>query len=228
MQESEIILKIRDLQQELIRLSQTKTYEQQEVKNGLDVYTHEIETTVGTKEQITNIKNQISQLEQKLEKMQKYKEEEHERILETKREMEESKKQKLEQEKLERKKADEKKKEAFKKVKQAYKKVDVWSRFVNKIKGRTPNWKKVQGYSQEELEYLLRVSKGNTVSQQERFDRIIDKNNAKSSQNRDHYKELQKQHQQYNNDIFTNLLNSESKLEASMNLDENKEAGRRR
>lgn len=56
---------------------------------------------------------------------------------------------------------------AFKSIRRAYKASEKhkWSRFVRKISGKSPKWKKIKDYSQEELDYLLATLQGETYAQ---------------------------------------------------------------
>ena len=53
----------------------------------------------------------------------------------------------------------------FRKLVEMYKKDSSFSRLSRKIKGEAPNWKKIEGYSAEALDYLEAVAKGDTYSQ---------------------------------------------------------------
>jgi hypothetical protein len=57
------------------------------------------------------------------------------------------------------------KKEAFDKVKSEWKKRSIFQRATERLRGRAPDWKMVSGLSAQELEYIVKVSQGQTYAQ---------------------------------------------------------------
>lgn len=62
--------------------------------------------------------------------------------------------------------------DTFKKVKELYKKGSLFERLLRKVNGLAPNWREIQHYDQESLDYLLRVRSGNTYAQKESLKNI--------------------------------------------------------
>lgn len=187
MLESEIVTKIMDLKKELHDLSKNASYDQPKAKIELDAYNSE------------RIKNEIEKLEQELFEIHQKKLEDTTGTKKT----------------IKTQTVENKRKETFKKVKKSYKTIGNWSRFMNLIQGKTPNWSKVKKYSQEELDFLLTVHKGETISQKESFSRIKEKNSGDKKS----FSEIRKNHQQMNNDKFVRLLNSHSRLVNSIEVE---------
>lgn len=76
-------------------------------------------------------------------------------------------------------------KENFKKVKEEYKKRSVWKRTAERLRGRGPNWKRVKGLTPDQLEYLVKVSKGQTIGQKEQDERSFERRRDEGKHVRD-------------------------------------------
>ena len=110
---------------------------------------------------------------------------------------------------------------AFQDVKKEYKKNSPWNRLINKIQGKSPNWKKVSDYSLEQLNHLLKVREGETKFQQDsdkmRFKRNIDdeKNGRKYLSQAALDKSIDNAHKY----AFNDQLSSDTSLDKSMELE---------
>ncbi len=62
----------------------------------------------------------------------------------------------------------------FRKLMETYRKDSAFSRLSRKIKGESPDWKKIEGYSTEVLDYLEAVANGDTYTQRKSAKRHSD------------------------------------------------------
>lgn len=92
--------------------------------------------------------------------------------------------------------------ETFKKVKRQYKKGSLPLRVLETLRGRRPNWSKVKNYTQEELDYILKVSTGNTVDQKKHDEKMVDVYREKGK----HYRQIKKLEQERHWDTFVSRL----------------------
>lgn len=166
----EIKKELRSCYDELNRLTSnnTTTYHEQV---GLDVYEHSI---THSPKDIMRVKNRIEELQREIRQREAWDNDAPKR----QKEAEELDKRFAEQVKRERNEAMEKKKReeqkrllTFKEIKKRYKaagKKHKWERFLNRVNGKNPNWKKIKEYSQEELDYLAKIQSGETKMQKNR------------------------------------------------------------
>ncbi len=99
--------------------------------------------------------------------------------------------------------------ETFKKVKAQYKKGSLPLRVLETLRGRRPNWSKVKNYSQEELDYILKVSTGNTVNQKKHDEDMVDIYRDKGK----HYRQIKKLEQERHWDTFVNKLKTKPTID---------------
>lgn len=169
----EINRELLQCQEKLSRLTSKPTGENFEYRNG-DVYSVPRGETVGSTSEINTVRKRIEELRNELKEREKWDAKAPERQEEAQRrqkEMDERQKQERLKAKEERKKDEERRLQTFQDIKKKYKvagKKHKWERFINKIQGKSPNWKKIKEYSQEELEFLRDIQRGETKIQKNR------------------------------------------------------------
>ena len=167
----EIEVEIKILENKIFELSRNVTSEGLfELGNGdarIEYNTHK----VGSNAEIEKAKQELAKLKEELKRA-----EEFERNKPQREQRDKNIQETLDQEAIEREKeaaALEKQRVAhYKKVKELYKGQGLWARFVNRIKGRKPNWKKISKYSIEKLDFLVAEYHGDTIRQQEKEEYI--------------------------------------------------------
>ena len=222
----EVEYELKNLKDKLMMLSQTRTTSDYEVK-GLDVYTHHEKTTVGSKSEIQRIKERIDQLEKELESIEKGKEHNKEYIKGVKETKAKADEAAAERAQAEAAINEREVKKDFKKLKKAYKNIGLWNRITNKLQGKKPNWKKIkQDLTREEMEFLLKVSSGNTQERHNDFEQAKARNEERPRKERKTFKELRKRQRQNNLEQMRKLLVSRERLKQEMEM-ENGKYGRR-
>ena len=165
---------ISQLKLKLSELQQTVEYSN-DYERGLDVYTETKKTTRGSSAEIARIKAQIAEKEEQLRKAEQWAKGASKRDAE----MERIRKETEAREKQEKKEASEmekrSKQSAMNLVQKAYKRGTTWQRFKAFARGKNPSKRKLSKLSAEELKFLVDLSNGNTVEQQEYVDRLDDK-----------------------------------------------------
>lgn len=222
MDKYEIEQELMGLKYQLGQLLETKLYQDYEVK-GLDVYTHQERTTKGSKIEMERTKQRINELKESLRKIeimqrQKEKDAPKEKAKREAREKFLRNEELRKQQEIEINKKNHK--ITFEKVKKEYKNIGKWNRFLNLIQGKTPDWKKVKGYTKEELEHVLNVYAGRTLTQQEKHETMKNYNQNKPVKTRLDLRELRKKMKEQDKAKFVALLKSRYKLESDMELEE--------
>lgn len=161
-------------EQEKLAMLTSKAPEELEYRNG-DVYSAIRSTnTVGSNDEISRTRKRIMELNEEKRTRQAWentapkREEERQKQVEA---MESYEKRKIAEQKNYEKNVEMRRLETFKRVKQQYKamgKKHKFERIINKLQGKSPNWKKIQEYSQEQLNYLSKVQQGEALSQKKR------------------------------------------------------------
>ena len=213
--------KLGELKQKLYKLTETKEVEDYEVKN-LDVYFNTTTMTRGSKEEIAHVKHEIEKLEKEIQEAKKHKiqreNEEKDREYREKREAEERKKKEvakakqeaeLEKDITEIHRKDQKR--SFRLVKDMYRKGPFVYRVLDKvIPFRGPKWKVIKGYTKEELEFLVKIAKGETLYQ-EKQEREYER----------HHIEFNKKDRMWSNwNAFMAALESKYKLKSKIERDQ--------
>ena len=109
------------------------------------------------------------------------------------------------------------KKSTLRKLKEDYNKQSMWERAQRKINGKAPNWKELETYSPEAIEYLDRVSRGDTYAYKKSIQN--NKQYAKETNGRiKEYTDEQKQAKRFNK-LLQKLLLSDSELRREMETD---------
>lgn len=226
--EEEILKEIAILEEEERKLSQTvhvqalgyhDAYSDQ--KYGFEDYYEQ----KGTSEQIQNVQEKIRRLKEELERLRTYPDTRisnepqvsgHDILDEPKNNQKKNDKANEESKKL----VEAERIRTFKQVKQAYKKTKgrTFEKFMDFIEGRKPNWKKISGYTQKELDYLLDTLRGETYQRQSSIRNI--ENNKKLS-----FAEQKRRISTSNWDAFTLLLRRKDLLNQNIELEAKK--GRR-
>jgi hypothetical protein len=123
----------------------------------------------GTKEEIAQARNRVKELERKLKEAIEWEKDAPRREAEAKKDAEARKTREEEKKQREKENKEMDKREAervFRKIKEQYKKLGGWDKLINRVNGKTPNWKKVRELPLEELEFLLAVGTGRTIEQE--------------------------------------------------------------
>jgi len=161
----EIEYKLESAKRELNRLKGSREVVSRDESARLgDGLTYVENRSNGTKEQIALAQEKVERLEKELkeaiewEKNKPLREAQDRKAAELSKKEEEKQK---ERDKVNNEREKKLKESAFRKVKERYKSVSLGERFLNKINGKAPNWKKVRELSREELEYLSRVTADN-------------------------------------------------------------------
>ncbi len=161
----------RDCYRELEKLTQYVETSYNEEK-GLDVYTHDERRMVGDSKQIQKLRERIAALDAEEKEIRKWQSEALERDSQQAKEQKELE-EKAKREAAEKNKREKEKKEmTFKSIKKRYKAMSKkyrWDSLLYKLQGKSPKWKKIHGYTHEELKYLENVLLGNTAFQEDRI-----------------------------------------------------------
>ena len=169
----EINRELLQYQEKLSRLTSRPTGENFEYRNG-DVYSVPRGETVGSTSEINTVRKRIEELRNELKEREKWDAKAPERQEEAQRrqkEMDEREKQERLKAKEERKKDEERRLQTFQDIKKRYKaagKKHKWERVINKLQGKGPDWKKIKEYTQEELDFLSELQRGDTKLQKQR------------------------------------------------------------
>lgn len=161
----EINRELLQYQEKLSRLTSRPTGENFEYRNG-DVYSVPRGETVGSTSEINTLRKRIEELRNELKEREKWDAKVPERQEEAQRrqkEMDEIKKRERLREKEEKRRIEEERLQTFQDIKKKYKaagKKHKWERFINKLQGKGPNWKKIQDYTQEVLDFLRSTQMG--------------------------------------------------------------------
>ncbi len=99
---------------------------------------------------------------------------------------------------------------SFKKVKDIYKQGSVFDRLARKTKGEAPDWKKIEEYDQETLDYLQAIRRGDTAAQKQQV-REHDKRAYKSEGKIQPYTEEELQKKRFDK-FVAKLMKSEAEL----------------
>lgn len=104
---------------------------------------------------------------------------------------------------------------AFDAVRQIYKKQSIWGQFMNLVQGKKPDWKEVEKYTTEELQFLDTLSRGGSAWQekinQERWERREKKGMSSA--------EMRKLENEKNMKDFLKALNSDSTLRSDLSYE---------
>ncbi|MBQ6547130.1 MAG: hypothetical protein IJL74_03950 [Bacilli bacterium] len=106
----------------------------------------------------------------------------------------------------------------FKKVKELYKQGSIFERLARKTKGEAPDWKKIEEYDQEILDYLEAVRRGDTFAQKQQ-EREHDRRAYKSGGKIQPYTEEELNKKRFDK-FVAKLMKSESELKKE--IEENK------
>lgn len=113
---------------------------------------------------------------------------------------------------------------AFDRVKSIYKSQSIWQRVTYKIKGKTPNWRKVSNLSTEELVFLGDLAKGNTLWQQ----KVNEKKTERRQEKGMTIREIQEIKKEEAMNDFMKSINSNNTLKEKMDLDDTLLGGKSR
>lgn len=206
----EIELKLRKANAELVRME--SDYERKDevyYPNGSDV---QYRTIKGTEEEYAAIVGKRKEIEKLQRELEEARKRERENV-------EITNKEDLARKEEEAKKLKEKEEEhkiAFDRVKKTYKSRSHWERFKDTIQGRRPNFKKVESYTTEELEFLNDLARGTTLWQQKRNEDKFERRQDKGMT----IKEIQKKQKEEAMKAFMDSVNSQSTLDEKMQLDD--------
>ena len=205
MSKEEIQNRIDELKNKLYELNATVEEKRSYDARGLDVYGETVKTTVGNKQEIEQVKREIDRLEKQLKTAKTEREiEEAERKRAQDRKdtndfVERERKAREEQEKQQAKKDKEKHKRALKEVKKEYRKQNPVGRLIWRLNKSAPNWKKIkQTFTTEELEYLLKVGRGNTEERQKAWEGYQARNQELPRSKREKFTKLKKEYKKSN------------------------------
>ena len=140
--------------------------ERQEVilNNGEDVQYRTIK--INNEKEIYDVRQNLDNLNKKEEQIEQNQKEKQDFLVKNQAREKEEEAQRLEQQKME----EEYRKSTFKRVKDIYKRNSFFTKLMNICNGKAPNWKKVSQYTQEELNFLIDISAGNTLYPQQNAD----------------------------------------------------------
>lgn len=213
----EIELKLRKANTELEKMEwEYESRQEVSYPNGTDL---EYRTIKGTKEQYNAIvakREEIMNLQRQLEEAKR-------------RERENNQTEVLNEERKNYDNEDELSKEeehkiAFDRVKSIYKSQSIWQRVTYKIKGKTPNWRKVSNLSTEELVFLGDLAKGNTLLQQ----KVNEKKTERRQEKGMTIREIQEMKKEEAMNSFMKSINSNNTLKEKMDLDDTLLGGKSR
>ena len=169
---NEINRELLQYEEELSRLTSSST-PTNEWRNG-DIYSSVESETVVSRSKIDATLKKIQELREELKERQKWDYEAPKRRQEAEeqaRKADEFEKRERLKETEEQRRNEERRLQTFRDIKKGYKvagKKHKWERILNKIQGKSPNWKKIKEYSQEELNFLSDTQRGDTKIQKNR------------------------------------------------------------
>lgn len=168
-------------------------------------------TTTNNQQEIVALRLKIMEMKKELEVRKTNKQAYFENREKDKLEQEHQSKEEKEQQELE----ENMRKATFKRVKGAYNAQSIFNKFINLVNGKKPNWSNIKNYTQEELDFLIYLSHGNTEFQKIRNDRRRDSYEGTLS-----FKEIEKKVNELNKNDFYSALAEYDSLQNKMELEE--------
>ncbi len=107
----------------------------------------------------------------------------------------------------------------LKKLREAYERQSIWERTKRKIDGKAPNWKALEQYSAESIEYLERVRRGDTYEQKSAVER--NRKAARDTDGKVHEYSEETINAKNFNKFLQKLTKSDSELKREMEVDKN-------
>lgn len=223
---TELMNKRSELLREILRLEEKTTHTDIEIKNG-DVYLHENESATGSYNEIQQVNNKIKELDIRIQELEALK---HKHIMEE-NEYEKNKPEILKSEAEERKRKvaeertneKERQKTAFKRIKKIYKSGPLSQRLINLIPGNHTRFGNIKKLSQEEIEFLEKLSKGDTIFQKEKNERRRDELEKRKKKLKP--SDIRKMNSNSNWNQFVKAINSKTYLKSMMDMEESKTTG---
>ena len=174
---------------------------------------------------ISETRKEIEKLQREIDNYQNGMEERKENAKEEERQKEEYQQRKTVENKGHEELSEDIRQHTFDLLRKKYKSHSIWDRVVARVNGKTPNWKKIAGYSQQELDHLINVSDGDTYYQMRNDTSIRKSNDSKDEEHRKTDSEMMKQESARHWNQFLSELNSGTQLRKSMEY-EQKHGGR--
>ncbi len=207
------------LTQRLHDLKEDKTTEIIYAKNGGDIGTDTLHSTVGSSSEIEQTESQIENLNKQYSETKERSKDSlsmaqvsiraEENYDSAKKQYEEAKKEASED--LNEKVKSSRRNMDFHDLQRVYNaRTNAFSRFINKITGKAPKWGEISNLSEQEMRYLLHAAKGKTVKQEAKAQKI---NKQKNLSFREKQEKIKKSNWKYFMDRAANVNKTEIKKE---------------